>query len=97
MDGHGLQESLATRKNRTEPHQFEGYIVNPGGHWYAMRRVNRDAAETWYNLDSLSITGPRRITKQTLLRTILDTESAGGSVYVAQHRPPRKGGAAQRT
>ena len=69
---------------RIKSHLEKGYFVNPGGHWYVLRRVTQGAALVWYNLDSLSGEGPRRITDAEVLRIILDTETSGGTVHLAQ-------------
>ena len=69
---------------RAQPQNEVGYLVNPGGHWYALRCIKRGAARGWYHLDSLNENGPQQLHDMDLLRVIMDIEAAGGTVYTAR-------------
>ena len=71
----------------TEPQKEIGYIVNPGGHWRALRSIPSNTGRRhWYDLDSLLPAGPRYTTDAQLRAILTEIVVRGGTVFVVINR-----------
>ena len=55
-------EKMNKEKEEVQEQEHEAIIINNGKHWWVVKRIGNE----YYNLDSLLLTGPKKINKDQL-------------------------------
>ncbi|KAF4677590.1 Ataxin 3 [Perkinsus chesapeaki] len=82
-------------KTRTEvfsaPQLESGYVCNQSNHWFSLRRVGSGspASQTWWNLDSLRLQAPKKLSTPTELSSLIQSiVGQGYTVFVIRGDVP---------
>ncbi|KAF4725998.1 Ataxin 3, partial [Perkinsus olseni] len=82
-------------KTRSEvlsaPHLESGYVCNQSNHWFSLRRVGSGspASQTWWNLDSLRLQAPAKLSGPAELSSLIQSVVGQGyTVFVVRGNVP---------
>ncbi|KAF4676215.1 Ataxin 3, partial [Perkinsus olseni] len=82
-------------KTRSEvfsaPHLESGYVCNQSNHWFSLRRVGSGspASQTWWNLDSLRLQAPAKLSSPAELSSLIQSVVGQGyTVFVVRGNVP---------